>query len=319
MASAATPTRRADTGPPKAFLAGLSSALVAYSSVLNARPPPTPPYVAANLAGTGVLLALGRARGLTWAQLGLDAAAVVPGLGQGAAVAAAAGTGLATAVSLPASRRLLLDRRVADIDAGELLRRMFVRIPLGTVVPEEVAFRGLLLAAWTTGSSRRAAVAGSSAVFGLWHVAPTLQLLRVNAPGARTVQRLAAVAAGTAVTALGGVGLCVLRQRSGGLVAPALAHAAVNALSAAAAFVAHRLAGAGARAGGAAQSREMGGPTSTADGRRRARPMRSTAKDRSPPRRWQWPRSRSSANDQASTTRSVAAPPRDEAKYRRRS
>src|SRR5699024_5203197 len=53
----------------------------------------------------------------------------------------------------------------------------------------------------------------------------------------------------------------------------------------------------------------------TASGRSRTRPMRSTAKVRSPVRRWHQPRRRSSRNVHGSTTRSVAAPPRLDAKY----
>lgn len=227
--------------PQQGFLARLSGALVVYNSALNVRPPPTRVYVAVNLAATGGLLALGRARGLSWTELGLDAASVGPGLRQGGLVAAVTGTALAAAVAAPATRRLLLDRRVAGIGVPELLSRMLLRVPLGTVPLEEVAFRGVLLAAWARRGSRPAAVAGSSTVFGLWHVAPTLQLLRLNAPGARAGQRLLGVAAGTAATGLAGVGLCALRQRGGGLVGTGVAHAAVNALSTAASFAAHRL------------------------------------------------------------------------------
>ncbi|MDP8969186.1 MAG: CPBP family intramembrane metalloprotease [Actinomycetota bacterium] len=233
------------SGRHQGLLARLSVALVVYNSALNVRPPPTRVYVGVNLAATGGLLALGRARGLSWTELGLDPASVGPGMRQGGVVAAVTGTALAAAVAAPATRRLLLDRRVAGIGAPELLSRMLVRVPLGTVALEEAAFRGVLLAAWARRGTPRAAVAGSSAVFGLWHVGPTLQLLRLNAPGAGAGQRLLGVAAGTAATGLAGVGLCALRQRGGGLIGPGLAHAAVNALSTAASFAAHRLCGRG--------------------------------------------------------------------------
>ena len=76
------------------------------------------------------------------------------------------------------------------------LWRVLVVIPLGTVLPEELAFRGLLLALL---GRRYGVVAGillSSGLFGLWHVVPSL----------------------------GGALLCWLRLRSGSLLALILTH-----------------------------------------------------------------------------------------------
>ena len=47
-------------------------------------------------------------------------------------------------------------------------------VPLGTVVPEELAFRGLLLALLARGRGVRAATLLSSGLFGLWHILPSL-------------------------------------------------------------------------------------------------------------------------------------------------
>ena len=51
---------------------------------------------------------------------------------------------LAVAASVPALRGLFDDDRV-DVDAGSMLWRALVVIPLATVVMEELAFRGVLL------------------------------------------------------------------------------------------------------------------------------------------------------------------------------
>lgn len=105
---------------------------------------------------------------------------------------------------------------------------MFVRIPFGTAVLEEVAFRGVLFAEMRDTGSLGAAVVVSSAAFGLWHIGPSLVAVRVNAPGAGVAAHVGGVAVAVAVTALAGLALAALRQVSGGLLAPVVAHAAAN-------------------------------------------------------------------------------------------
>jgi hypothetical protein len=60
----------------------------------------------------------------------------------GGAASVLVGAGYAVALALPAVRPLLADARVAGAGAGEIAGTGFVRIPLGTVLWEEVAFRG---------------------------------------------------------------------------------------------------------------------------------------------------------------------------------
>ena len=81
------------------------------------------------------------------------------------------------ALAVPQLRPLITDARVGGLDGGEVAYRVLVRIPLGTVLWEEVAFRGVLLAALARLSSLRVAVAISAGVFGLWHIRPTLGAL----------------------------------------------------------------------------------------------------------------------------------------------
>jgi uncharacterized protein len=77
-----------------------------------------------------------------------------------------------------------------------------------------------------------AAVLGSSLLFGAWHVLPTIAHYRGNPASALvadagTGQRLAVLATMLSTTAAGGV-FAWLRLRSSSLLAPVLAHAAVN-------------------------------------------------------------------------------------------
>jgi membrane protease YdiL (CAAX protease family) len=108
-------------------------------------------------------------------------------------------------------------------------------IPLGTVLPEELAFRGLLLALLGRRYGVAAGTLLSSGLFGLWHVVASLG---GGAANAAMVGVVGGDAAGTMVrvvvtvgfTSLAGVGFCWLRLRSGSLLAPILAHWTVNGL-----------------------------------------------------------------------------------------
>ncbi len=137
---------------------------------------------------------------------------------------------------LRAPARFFADQRVADLDRGELVRYALIRIPLGTALLEEVAFRGVLFGAWDAVASTAAAVIGSSAVFGLWHVGPTWEALRLNRFAGGPRRAAAAVAAGVLATAVGGVGLVALRLLTGGIWGPLFVHASVNAVAAATAW-----------------------------------------------------------------------------------
>lgn len=222
--------------------AALVVALLAWNNVVIARVPRAPgSYVVANLAAAGGLLAAARASGSSWAELGLARRSVPAGLRWGGAAFVLVGAGYAVALALPAVRPLLADARVAGAGAGEIAGTVFVRIPLGTVLWEEVAFRGVLFAALTRVLPVRPATVLAAVVFGLWHIRPTLGGLDANGLVDGPLARTAAVALGCAGTAAAGVLFSWLRLRSGSLLAPALLHLATNSLGTLAAVVAHRL------------------------------------------------------------------------------
>jgi membrane protease YdiL (CAAX protease family) len=82
-------------------------------------------------------------------------------------------------------------------------------------------------------------------VFGIWHIVPTAGALRANGLAAGRRKTLAAVSAGVAATAAGGVLLSWLRARSGSLAAPMLLHLATNCTGPLVAFAVVRLTPAG--------------------------------------------------------------------------
>jgi membrane protease YdiL (CAAX protease family) len=110
-----------------------------------------------------------------------------------------------------------------------------VSIVLLTAIPEEFAFRGVLLgSALKMWGPWRASLV-TSALFGLWHIAPTLHTMSDN----RAVRGLSATVGGQALLVLGSIAVtfvaglvfCWLRLRSRSLIAPIIAHAAINGLA----------------------------------------------------------------------------------------
>jgi uncharacterized protein len=181
----------------------------------------------------GVAMAvLGTARraGVSWAELGLGRDELRSGVRTGAAAAACvAGTVLAGVV-VPGTRSLFLDERAAVGHRGGLAARL-ASITFAAVPAEELTYRSALLGLWL-GTGRRRAVAWSSVLFGLSHVSPTLSTMSQTAVGRhlaeRPLRQAAFVGGNIAVTGLAGVVLAWLRLRSGSILAPVLAHAALN-------------------------------------------------------------------------------------------
>ena len=104
-----------------------------------------------------------------------------------------------------------------------------VRIPLGTVLTEEVLFRGVLYGIWNRVGRVRTALIGSSVAFGLWHIVPMLELLQKF--GQSDPFHLAGwVVGGVLVAFLGGLLFCRLRIRCGSAYASMLAHWFISAL-----------------------------------------------------------------------------------------
>jgi len=177
---------------------------------------------------SAVTLTAAAASGLTATDLGLRRDRLRSGLRLGSATAAPVLAAFALAALTPATRPLLDDQRVAGLDARQLAYQVLLRIPLGTVAWEEIAFRGVLHPALRRVLPEPAATVAASAVFGLWHIRPAAEALAANRLTPSRGARIAAVTAIAAGTAAAGALLSVLRERSGSLAAPVLLHLAAN-------------------------------------------------------------------------------------------
>ena len=214
-----------------AFAATWSAALIAYNNLAGRQRWHQQWYPLANLGAAGTALAAAAASGLTAADLGLGRGRLGAGLRWAAAWVILA--------AVPATRPALADQRITGLTWPEVGYQVTVRIPAGTVLWEEVAFRGVLQAALRRVLPRPAALAVTSGVFGLWHVRPTVEALRINQLAASRRAAAGSVAASVAGTAAAGLLLSWLRERSGSLAAPVLLHLSANCGAALAARAAH--------------------------------------------------------------------------------
>ena len=238
--------RRSDAG----FAIASCAVLAAYNNLAGLLPWHRRRYTPLNVGATGAALAAAAASGLTPTDMGFGRTELRPGVRLGSAVAAATAGGWVLIAAVPATRPILSDDRVRGLSGREVAYQALVRIPLGTVLWEETAFRGVLQAALGRVMPGRAAIAVTSCIFGIWHVGPTAGALRINGLADRG-RILAGVTAGVAVTASGGVLLSWLRVRSGSLAAPVLLHIATNCGGALTAWAVARIVPADAPVNGA--------------------------------------------------------------------
>ena len=177
------------------FAVGLSLALLAWNNLVHLVPGTSTAYVPLNLAAAGIVVGAARRHGRSSSDRGLRSDRGPAGVRWGGAVAAVAAGALALAVAVPGLRPLLDDSRVQRLEPVAVAYHALVRVPFGTVVLEELAFRGALLGALARCTNWTRAAAASSAVFGLWHVRPTLGLLDANDIADDPVARVGAVGA----------------------------------------------------------------------------------------------------------------------------
>jgi uncharacterized protein len=185
-------------------------------------------------AGAVGLLALARWAGLSWQEVGLGAGTWRRGLIWAFGAIGAVAVVFAAGAALPLTRDAFRDTRY-DLGWEHALLTAFLLIPLGTVLFEEVAFRGVLWGLLRRGHRTWVATVVSSVLFGLWHVLPSLGLAADNQAIGSTVGKGTSGEAisvlGTVLfTGLAGVVFCELRRRSGSLLASAGLHWATNGL-----------------------------------------------------------------------------------------
>ncbi len=185
-----------------------------------------------------------RMNGLGWAELGLGREHWKSGAAYAVGAVALVVTVIAVGALLPLTRPMFMNHHYATI-SGALLASMII-IPLQTVIPEELAFRGVLHGALNRAWGFRGVALTGSLLFGLWHVATSLGLTSSNVGftrlfGGGVVGMLAGVVMAVVATAAAGFVFSWLRRRSGSLLAPIALHWSLNGLGALAAALVWQL------------------------------------------------------------------------------
>jgi membrane protease YdiL (CAAX protease family) len=212
---------------PRTALAG-AILVLALANVLNNWIAPAA-YVVTAVVASAALLALLRSTGGTWADAGLGRDTMRRGVTWGLLLGAGATAVVLAAVLAPPTRQLFLDPRVEGTSAAAIAFAALVRVPLGTVLLEEIGFRGVVYALAGRMWGLTWATVFSSVLFGLWHVQPAIGVVTSH-PTLRGFNGALAAAAAVLVATLIGAAMCELRRRSGSLLAPAALHWTANAL-----------------------------------------------------------------------------------------
>jgi membrane protease YdiL (CAAX protease family) len=209
------------------------AALVTINVALNrAVPHRRSQEIAAHVGAAGLMLGLATA-GRAGAPPDTLVGDAKRGLRIGALVGAPIAAALIIGAFLRPVRSFFHDERIAGSGAEEAAYHLFARIPIATALCEELIFRVAVPAVFAQRRSRVEAEIASAALFGLWHILPTIDRLHTN-PATRSMHRhsparQAGIVAGTvAATTVGGYALSRLRDASGSAVAPIIVHAAIN-------------------------------------------------------------------------------------------
>jgi membrane protease YdiL (CAAX protease family) len=191
------------------------------------------------------LLILVRSRGLGWVELGLSREHWKSGAGYALAAVAVVMSVIAIGALVPWTRPMFMNNNYATL-SGALIASMII-IPLQTVIPEELVFRGVLHGALNRAWGFRGVAAAGSLLFGLWHIATSLGLTSSNVGftrifGGGMFGTVAGVVLAVAATGVAGFVFTWLRRRSGSLLAPIALHWSLNGMGALAAALVWHLA-----------------------------------------------------------------------------
>lgn len=191
---------------------GLAAGLVAWNGLVDPKLPSRWQPLVRAVLGSALMVGSG-------ARPGLRPPALWSGLRLGAVAAAAVTAGVAATSAVPLVRSEMRRKVLPDTPA----RWLALRIPLGTVWPEEAAYRAALGKVGAEAFGPSGGQALQAAAFGLSHIADA---------------RIAGepVIATVLATGAAGWGFGWLARRSASLVAPMLAHLAVNEAGALAAL-----------------------------------------------------------------------------------
>ncbi len=214
---------------------GVAIAVLVISNVMANRVIPQWAYVPWNLSIAGVLLYVSHRGGAGLVAIGLGIRHWHRPVGVGLLLVGGTALVFALGMIVPATQDAFLDTRIGGAGLPTMLFVVLVQIPLGTVVLEEIAFRGVLPALMGAAPAIRwrwVPVLGASLLFGLWHILPSMGIGNANAAVGETIGTnpwITTTAAVLSMTAAG-VLMCVMARLGKGIKTTMLLHWATNSL-----------------------------------------------------------------------------------------
>jgi membrane protease YdiL (CAAX protease family) len=211
-------------------------AILVATNVLLSGVAPSWAYIPVILGASILAVVVAQRGGATLDDLGLGARHVRRSLLVGLLIGGAIAAVVLASLAVPGLRDIFVDDRYANLGAAALAYQALVRIPLGTALGEELLFRSVALGVALPRWSVRIAITASSALFGLWHIIPSLESHASNSVATGIPVPLLVVAT-VGITGLAGAAFAGLRLWTGHVAAPVIVHAALNASALVAATV----------------------------------------------------------------------------------
>jgi membrane protease YdiL (CAAX protease family) len=199
-------------------------------------------WIVTGVAVAALVLAL--SAGMSLRELGLSRNTTAIGVRYAVVIVVVVIAAIAIGLLIPPIRDLFRNDAYKNLDSA--LVSAFVLIPLQTVIPEELLFRGIITGTLLERHSVRFAIGVQALLFGLWHVVSSTGLASGNqgigsVVGGGTAGMLLGILGAVAFTGAAGVVLGWVRWRTGSLLPSIALHWAANGAGAVAAAFAWQL------------------------------------------------------------------------------
>lgn len=228
--------------PHRAHIVHLGAiyALALYANVIANEILDSVWHIPFQLGILGVALVISRRAGTTWTSLGLRQDRLQRGAIVGGSLLAIITTVIVVGIAIPATRDLFRDENIAEASLGWVLFHALIRIPIATALYEEVLFRGIMFGMLVRRHSPLLAGAITSALFGFWHILPTIRTIDASPAGemfSGWIGLPIAILSAIAGTAVAGIVFLLVRLYANSTFASVLAHIGTNSIAMLGAFV----------------------------------------------------------------------------------
>jgi membrane protease YdiL (CAAX protease family) len=186
-------------------------------------------FVVAGALVVGVSIAIARDAGLGRTELGIVGPLRYGALGAGLGATVALVAVFAIPLVAGITGRPLAYEPLRGLPASALALHVAFFLPLGDILPEEIAFRGALVGLLARATGLAAIVVGGAA-FALWHTAVIVVTVADTTLGPPSPWFVPAILGALLVVFVGGALFAVLRLRTGTVATTIGAHWAFNAV-----------------------------------------------------------------------------------------